>query len=83
MLTKNILLGLTRYSQQTVGGNNAVSGLRANALIIYHLNQQSFVSAVDDDFFIAALITALCIVPILFLRYKKKNRIKQEVISID
>lgn len=82
-ITKNILLGLTRFSQQAVGGNYTVSELRANALILYHLSQQSFVSAVDDDFFIAALITALCIVPILFLRYKKKKRLKQNVISVE
>ncbi len=82
-ITKNILSGLTRFSQQTVGGNYAASALRANALIVYHLSQQAFVSAVDDDFFIASLITALCIVPILFLRYKKKNKTGQKVISID
>ncbi len=72
-VTKNIASGLTRYAQHTVGGTNAVSELRANALIIYHMSQQAFVAAVDDDFFIAAMITVLCVIPILFLRYKKKK----------
>ncbi len=72
-VAKNILIGLSRFSMQAVGGTSAVSAMRANALVIYNISQQAFVSAVDDDFFIAALITVLCLLPILFLRYKKKK----------
>ncbi len=81
--TKNIVSGLARYSQHAVGGTNAVSALRANALVAYHLSQQAFVSAVDDDFFIAALITILCVIPILFLRYKKKKGPEQKIVTMD
>ncbi|MCX6170303.1 MAG: DHA2 family efflux MFS transporter permease subunit [Ignavibacteriales bacterium] len=81
--TKNIVSELTRYAQHAVGGTNAVSAMRANALVAYHLSQQAFVSAVDDDFFIAALITILCVVPILFLRYKKKKGPAQKIVTMD
>ena len=81
--TKNILTGLTRFAQHAVGGTNAVSAMRADALVIYNINLQAFVSAVDDDFFIAALITILCIVPILFLRYKKKKSAGEKIVAID
>ena len=81
--TKNIVSGLARYSQHAVGGTNAVSLMRAKALVTYHLSQQAFVSAVDDDFFIAALITILCVIPILFLRYKKKKEPAQKIVTMD
>ncbi|MCL6100012.1 MAG: hypothetical protein M1391_15725, partial [Bacteroidetes bacterium] len=70
-------------SQHAVGGTNAVSAMRADALVVYHLSQQAFVTAVDDDFFIAALITFLCVVPILFLRYKRKKAPGQKIVAMD
>ena len=73
--TKNIVSGIARYIQHTAGGTAAYTSQQAKAVMIYHLNQQSFVSAVDDDFFIAALITFGCVIPILFLRYHKKKKI--------
>lgn len=82
-VAKNIVHGLSNFSQQTIGGTNALSALRANALIVYNLNLQAFVSAVDDDFFIAALITIICIVPILFLRYKKKKSSAPKIAAMD
>jgi MFS transporter, DHA2 family, multidrug resistance protein len=70
---KNIMYGLSNYARDVAGGTNAVNAARAKTLVSYHINMQAFVSAVDDDFFIAALITVLCVVPILFLRYRKKE----------
>ncbi len=70
---QSALIGLKQFAQQAVGGNSALSAARANALLLYNVSQQAFVSAVDDDFLIAATITFLCIVPVLFLRSKKKK----------
>jgi DHA2 family multidrug resistance protein len=82
-VTKNVLMGLARFSQQAVGGNAAVSAARANALMVYNLSQQAFVSSVDDDFFIASLITIACVIPILFLRYKKKKRPGEKIVTLE
>jgi|YelNatPaOPRAMG01_1025707.scaffolds.fasta_scaffold06117_7 DHA2 family multidrug resistance protein len=82
-VTKNILSGLARFSQHAVGGTNAISALRANALVVYNISQQAFVSAVDDDFFIAALITFACVIPILFLRYKKKKESGEKIVTME
>lgn len=71
---KNVIGGLARHAQQATGGSVEYSIQRAQALIQYHMGLQAFVSAVDDDFFIAAAITFLCVFPILFLRYKKKKK---------
>jgi DHA2 family multidrug resistance protein len=59
------------FAQHAAGGTTAESLARAKALVISHLSNQAFVSAISDDFFIAAAITALCIVPVLFLRVHK------------
>jgi DHA2 family multidrug resistance protein len=71
---QNVSIGLSRYAQNAVGGTLDLSLKRAQALIQYHMSLQAFVSAVDDDFFIAAVITFLCVIPILLLRYRKKKK---------
>ncbi len=69
--TKNVLMGLTHFAQNAIGGSMATSSMRAGALLDYHLQLQAFVAAVDDDFLVAAIITLLCVVPILFYRKRK------------
>jgi DHA2 family multidrug resistance protein len=70
---KNMLHGLKYFALQTGGGDPSLISMRAQALLVYHVSQQAFVSAIDDDFFMAALITAICIVPVLFLKKSKKK----------
>ncbi len=82
-VVKNIVGGLTNFSQHVVGGTTALSSLRADALIVYNIRLQAFVSAVDDDFLIAALITILCLVPIFLLRYKKRKSTGEKIISVE
>lgn len=76
-VVKNILHNLKFFAAQSVGGDASLSSMRAQALLVYHVSQQAFVSAIDDDFFLAALITAICIVPVIFLK-KNKKKIKVE-----
>jgi MFS transporter, DHA2 family, multidrug resistance protein len=73
-IAQQALRGLKQFSQETVGGGAMVSSMRAQGLVVLHVAQQAFVSAVDDDFLVAAAITVLCAIPILFLRYKKKGK---------
>ena len=80
---QNIMIELARYSQKAVGGNAMLSSQRAKALIMSNIGQQAFVSAVDDDFFVASLITLVCVVPILFLRYKRKRAINQKFVPAE
>ncbi|HEY9167615.1 MAG TPA: DHA2 family efflux MFS transporter permease subunit [Candidatus Kryptonia bacterium] len=82
-ITQNILLGLGRFAQQAVGGTASVSAMRAQALVGYNLGLQAFVSAVDDDFFVAAAITILCVIPILFLRNRKKKALGEKIVAME
>jgi DHA2 family multidrug resistance protein len=73
-VAQQAMRALKMFSQQAVGGAATVSSMRAQGLVVYHLAQQAFVSAVDDDFLVASAITVLCAIPIVFLRYKKKGK---------
>lgn len=65
-------LGLQHFVQQATGGTAALSLLRANALLASNVAQQAFVQAINDDFLIAGVITIIGVVPIFFLRTRKK-----------
>jgi DHA2 family multidrug resistance protein len=82
-ITQNILYGLGRFAQQAIGGTSSLSAVRAQALVGYDLAQQAFVSAVDDDFLVAAAITILCVIPILFLRNRKKKLQGAKIVAIE
>jgi MFS transporter, DHA2 family, multidrug resistance protein len=62
---------LATFAQHSVGGTTAESMLRAKSLIVSHMLNQSFVSAIGDDFLFAALISLFCAIPIAFLRVRK------------
>ena len=51
----------------------SVANSQAGALILSNLQKQAFVQAINDDFLIAAAITIIIIIPILFLRTAKKK----------
>lgn len=69
---QQVKYAIAHFSQQVVGGSIAMSFARANALINSHIRMQAFTRAVSDDFIIAAAISILGVIPVLFLRHKKK-----------
>jgi DHA2 family multidrug resistance protein len=71
---------LMRFSMDAIGGNQALAAMRANALIASHISTQAFIRAVCDDFLVASIITICALVPILFLRVRKRN--KSEHVSV-
>ena len=52
---QNVLHDLKYFAVQSAGGSTSFSAMRAQALLALHVSQQAFVSAIDDDFFLAAL----------------------------
>jgi DHA2 family multidrug resistance protein len=82
-VVQSILHDLKFFAIQSVGGNAISASSRAQALLIFHVSQQAFVSAIDDDFFLAALITAMCLVPVLFLKSIKKKTKVEKFIAAD
>jgi DHA2 family multidrug resistance protein len=65
---------LQRFAQQAIGGTAYDAATRAKALIFSHVADQATVAAIDDDFLIAAGITAACLIFLLFLKTPGKKR---------
>jgi DHA2 family multidrug resistance protein len=68
---------LTRLQHAAVtrtGGTMAAAAAKAKAELGSFVANQAFVSAVDDVFLIAAVIVALTVIPIFFLRVHKRQR---------
>jgi DHA2 family multidrug resistance protein len=65
-------LQLQNFIQQNVGGTLTGASMRANSLIASHIGMEAFVQSINDDFLIAAGITVLAVIPIAFLRWKKR-----------
>jgi DHA2 family multidrug resistance protein len=81
---KNAMYNLEYFSQHAVGGSMYQCNLRGKALIINHVMQQAFVSAVNDDFLIAGAISIVCLVPIFFLRRRKhSNNGGEKIVTAD
>ena len=74
---------LVRFSMDAIGGNRAMAAMRANALIASHISTQAFIQAVCDDFLIASIITIAALVPIVFLRVKKKKNASGHAVAMD
>jgi len=77
---KNTMYHLELFSQHAVGGSMYQCNVRGKALIISHVMQQAFVSAVNDDFLVAGAISIACLVPIFFLRRRKSSHNGKEKI---
>jgi MFS transporter, DHA2 family, multidrug resistance protein len=45
---------------------------QATMLLVSHFSRQVFVWGIDDDFFFSAVCTAVCIIPIIILKTKKR-----------
>jgi DHA2 family multidrug resistance protein len=74
---KNVASGLAWYAQQHTGSNMAQAVQQSKYLILSHLNQQAYIQGIDDDFWIAAIVTLAGLVPILIMRSKnKKTQVK-------
>jgi len=74
---RQIVSGLARFSQLSIGGSQGIALQRAQALLLSHVTKQAFVQAVCDDFLIAAVISIAGILPILILKSKKRKKADQ------
>lgn len=70
---KQTVTNINHFVQQSTGSTGAEMLSRSKALIAQHITNQAFVQGIADDFFAAAFITLLIIIPLMFLSYKKSN----------
>jgi len=63
---------LSAYIQHNAGSSLAAATKQSQSVLISHVNSQAFIQGVNDDFMIAAGITAVCFIPIILMHSKKK-----------
>ena len=71
---KNVTTDLALYAQQHVGSNTATAIQQSKYMILSHVNKQAYIQGIDDDFWIAALITFVGLIPVLLMRTKNKKQ---------
>jgi MFS transporter, DHA2 family, multidrug resistance protein len=60
------------YVSSALGTVGSIAETQARSLILANLNKQAFIQAVDDDFLWATVFSILLVIPVFFLRAKKK-----------
>ena len=79
---KNAVYHLQHFAQQAVGGTMSDAAIRAKYLIAKNISTQAFVSGINDDFLISAALTAILVIPLIFLKTgKKKHGEKIEIME--
>ncbi len=74
---KNTATNLAYFAQQHLGGNMATAIQQGKYMLLSHVGQQAYIQGIDDDFWIAAMITLLGLVPVLIMRVgNKKSQVK-------
>ncbi len=71
---KTTIMGLRHFAQHAVGGTISEAASRAQVLLGSFIQQQAFISAVDDVFLIAGFILLASLIPVFFLHGRKKSR---------
>jgi DHA2 family multidrug resistance protein len=58
----------------TTGSAGNLVDKQSQFLLMSHVTRQSFVQAIDDDFLLAALITMVAAIPVIFLKIGRKGK---------
>jgi DHA2 family multidrug resistance protein len=72
---KNVATGLTYFAQQSVGSNMATAIQQSKYMIVSHVSKQAYIAGIDDDFWMAAIITFVGLIPVIIMRTKNKKSI--------
>jgi DHA2 family multidrug resistance protein len=73
--------GLQHFAQHAVGGTLANAATQAKILLFSHVQQEAFVSAIDDVFILAAITVVVATVPVFFLRSHHAHKENRPVLT--
>jgi MFS transporter, DHA2 family, multidrug resistance protein len=74
---QNTVRNLTGYIQHNAGSSLTVAGKQSQSVLMSHISSQAFIQGINDDFLVAASITAISFIPIFLMHSKKKMAQKQ------
>ena len=68
---------LSHFARQTAGATTQTAQTLAEQMIIKRLDLEAYIGGINDDFFIAFIVTLLCLLPIIWLhRVKQIKKVK-------
>lgn len=68
---------LSHFARQTAGATTQTAQTLAEQMIIKRLDLEAYIGGINDDFFIAFIVTLLCLFPIIWLhRVKQIKKVK-------
>ncbi len=76
---QNTIHNLTSYIQHNAGSSYATALKQSQGVLMQHVGIQSFIQGINDDFLIAAGLTAISFIPI-FLMHSKNKMLKRSSI---
>lgn len=65
---------LSAFALQTTGATEGTAKSLTEQLILERLDLEAYIGGINDDFYIAFIVTLLCLVPVFWLRKVKKGK---------
>ena len=75
---QSVLSHLGSYATTVTGNVGQAAMSQANYILQSNLTKQAFIQSIDDDFMLAAIITLISVIPVFFLKGRKK-KVQQNV----
>ncbi len=70
----NTTTRITYQMEHNLGSSPQNAFKQSQMVMMGNVNKQAYIQGIDDDFFIATLITIIGVIPVLFLVVKKKEK---------
>jgi len=71
---KNVSTNLAYFAQHQVGSNMATAVQQGKYMILSHVSKQAYIAGIDDDFWMAAIITFVGLIPVIIMKTKNKKQ---------
>jgi DHA2 family multidrug resistance protein len=78
-----VLRNIGYFITNSAGTIGSMADRQSQSILMSHVTRQSFVQAIDDDFLLAAVITLVSAVPVIFLKIGRKGKGKYSDSGID
>lgn len=70
---------LQHFAVQATGGTAHAAATKAQAMLGRFVQQQAFIEAVNDVFFMAAIVVLFSVIPVFFLKSRKRLKMNKSV----
>jgi MFS transporter, DHA2 family, multidrug resistance protein len=76
---RNTIANLSGFAQQHLASNMNTAMQQGQYMLLSHVNKQAYIQGIDDDFWLAAIISFLGILPVIIMKTKNKKITETQV----